>query len=125
MMISIGWMFDSHIGGPPLLLTVLTLQVFAVFWPNIMGSLVRPILLRTTTLVPAEPKSEIVTGYHHDASWFFYEMTPELRDWYKGNCTGWMGVIPEREVVMRQGKRTFWFTNENDAFAFRMRWAGL
>jgi hypothetical protein len=124
MVVSFAAMYDFRL-GPFTLPAFLTAQLIAVFWPELMGLVVRPILLRAAVLVPAEPRTKIVIEYHYDAAWFFYEMTPELHDWYKANCVGWMGVIPEREIETRQGRRLFWFTNKNDAFAFRMRWAGI
>jgi hypothetical protein len=107
------------------IMVLVWMQIVAMFWPGIMGVMVGPLLKRFTVIVPAEPRSEIVSEYHYDAAWFFYERTPELEDWYKANCVGWMGVIPERERETRHAKRLFWFTNKNDAFQFRMRWAGL
>ncbi|RYD63965.1 MAG: hypothetical protein EOP83_10900 [Verrucomicrobiaceae bacterium] len=126
-MLTLAWLVVNWAGVPLssyLIGPLVMCQIFLTFYPNIMGQWVRPLIARWTHLVPMDGETQIVTEYHHDASWHFFEMTPELHAWYKENCEGWMGTLPQRQMGA-DVKRTFWFTNANDAFAFRMRWAGL
>ncbi|RYF05917.1 MAG: hypothetical protein EOO77_27725 [Oxalobacteraceae bacterium] len=116
------WYFDYN-PSPDIATYLIIANTLTAFWPNILGNILAPILRRTMTLVAIDDRNQIVTPYNYDASWNFFQRTPDLAAWYRDNCRGFMGVLPKRPSEADENHRVFWFTRKDDAFAFKMRWS--
>jgi hypothetical protein len=106
-------------------ISVALINVGAMYWPPIYGRLFNLFHRRHVRLVIEIGAQHLAPSFTYGGTWYEYRMIPEVRAWCDATLSGRYGTVPRIDEFHGFSEhREFWFSNPDDAFAFKLRWVG-